>query len=59
MHAFGLAIDINVSQNQLNTEGNMHPEVVAAFEKWGFEWGGRWENPKDPMHFEVVRLIAP
>jgi D-alanyl-D-alanine carboxypeptidase len=59
MHAFGLALDINVSQNQLGTEGNMHPDVVAAFEKWGFEWGGRWDNPKDPMHFEVVRLIAP
>lgn len=59
MHAFGLAFDINVSQNQLNTDGNMHPDVVAIFEKWGFEWGGRWQNPKDPMHFEVIRLIEP
>jgi hypothetical protein len=56
MHAFGLAVDINVSTNQLGTAGDMDPRIVAIFEKWGFQWGGRWSRP-DPMHFEVARLI--
>ena len=58
MHAFGLAVDINVSTNLLGTEGDQDPRVVAIFEKWGFEWGGRWERP-DPMHFELARIIEP
>jgi hypothetical protein len=29
-----------------------------VFEKWGFEWGGRWSRP-DPMHFELDRLLSP
>lgn len=56
MHAFGLAFDINVSTNHLGTRGDQDPRVVEILERWGFEWGGRWERP-DPMHFELVRLI--
>jgi hypothetical protein len=56
MHAFGLAVDLNVSSNQLGTKGNMDPRVVEIFERWGFAWGGRW-SPPDPMHFELARLI--
>ncbi|MFP5351366.1 MAG: M15 family metallopeptidase [Actinomycetota bacterium] len=56
MHAFGLAFDINVSTNHLGTRGDMDPRIVEIIERWGFEWGGRWERP-DPMHFELVRLI--
>ena len=56
MHAFGLAIDLNVSANHLGTNGRMDPEVVEIFERWGFLWGGRW-SPPDPMHFELARLI--
>ena len=56
MHAFGLAFDINTSTNGLGTRGDLHPEVVATFEKWGFAWGGRWSRP-DPMHFELARII--
>lgn len=58
MHAFGLAIDLNASTNAFGTAGLMHPDVVAAFERWGFEWGGRWSEP-DPMHFELARLVQP
>jgi D-alanyl-D-alanine carboxypeptidase len=58
MHAFGLALDLNVSRNYLGTKGDMHPDVVAIFEEWGFEWGGRWSRP-DPMHFELDRLVEP
>ena len=56
MHAFGLAVDLNVSTNQLGTRGKIDPLVVEIFEKWGFAWGGRWSSP-DPMHFELARLI--
>ena len=56
MHAFGLAVDLNTSTNGLGTRGDMHPEVVAIFEKWGFAWGGWWSRP-DPMHFELARII--
>ena len=56
MHAFGLAVDLNTSTNQLGTRGDMHPDVVAIFQKWGFDWGGTWSRP-DPMHFELARII--
>ena len=56
MHAFGLAFDINVSDNYLGTRGDQHPKVVEILARWGFEWGGLWEHP-DPMHFEMVRLV--
>jgi len=56
MHAFGLAFDINVSENYLGTKGDQHPEVVETLARWGFEWGGLWDRP-DPMHFEMVRLV--
>ncbi|MEA2432872.1 MAG: hypothetical protein QOG54_329 [Actinomycetota bacterium] len=56
MHAFGLAIDLNAATNQLGTRGDMDPQIVEIFERWGFDWGGRWARP-DPMHFELARLI--
>lgn len=56
MHAFGLAVDVNVSTNQLGTRGDMHPNVVRIFERWGFRWGGWWSRP-DPMHFELARIV--
>jgi hypothetical protein len=57
MHAFGLAIDLNVSTNGYGRSGDMHPGVARILEKWGFEWGGRW-SPPDPMHFELARIVA-
>ncbi|MGH2777856.1 MAG: M15 family metallopeptidase [Actinomycetota bacterium] len=56
MHAFGLAIDLNVSTNQLGSRGDMDARIVEIFERWGFIWGGSWSRP-DPMHFELGRLI--
>ena len=57
MHAFGLAVDLNTTTNQLGSRGDMDPRVVEIFDKWGFVWGGRWSRP-DPMHFELGRLIG-
>jgi hypothetical protein len=52
-HAFGLAIDLNTTTNQLGTKGSMDPRIVEIFRKWGFNWGGYWTRP-DPMHFELA-----
>lgn len=52
MHAWGLAVDLGVSQNALGAEPTMDPQVVEVFEAHGFVWGGRWSRP-DGMHFEL------
>ncbi len=57
MHAYGAAVDVNVAWSDYWRWGggpwrNRIPaEVVAAFERHGFIWGGRWRH-FDTMHFE-------
>jgi hypothetical protein len=57
-HAFGLAFDLNVPENQRGTVGQINRQVVSIFEKWGFTWGGTWHYT-DPMHFELNRIVRP
>jgi hypothetical protein len=57
-HAFGLALDLNVAENQRGTVGRINRDVVSIFERWGFTWGGTWHYT-DPMHFEMNRLVRP
>jgi hypothetical protein len=57
-HAFGLAFDLNVPENQRGTVGRINRQVVAIFQSWGFTWGGVWHYT-DPMHFELNRLVHP
>jgi hypothetical protein len=52
-HAWGAAVDINVSGNLFGRVPTMDQRIVAIFERWGFTWGGRWLVP-DGMHFEFV-----
>lgn len=55
-HSFGFAIDINPQTNQNHSDQfDMPPEVVAAFRRYGFRWGGEW---KDAMHFEYLGEIC-
>lgn len=56
MHAWGLAIDLNVSTNGYGAQPQMDPRIVEVFQKWGFEWGGHWSTP-DGMHFELRTLM--
>lgn len=56
MHAWGLAIDINVGENPPGAPSKQNPEMVAIFERWGFRWGGRW-SPADAHHFELAALV--
>ena len=69
-HAYGRALDINPSLNPYMLNGVAHPRgakynvtvpgtiqdnyVVAAFEKRGWRWGGRWRE-KDWQHFDKQR----
>jgi len=61
MHAWGAAIDINTAYSDYWrwSRGGTDPvyrnripaAIVAAFERHGFIWGGRWAH-FDTMHFE-------
>lgn len=53
-HAWGIALDLNVSENPFGANPALDPRVVEILERWGFTWGGRWLLP-DGMHFEFLR----
>jgi hypothetical protein len=53
VHSWGLAVDINAATNQLNTVGDMSPELVKCFTDENFVWGGTFHRC-DPMHFQYV-----
>lgn len=52
-HCWGIALDINSATNALGAAGDMDPDIVSAFERHGWTWGGRWTR-KDPMHFQFA-----
>jgi hypothetical protein len=52
-HAWGSAIDLNVSDNLFGHRPHQDPRLVAAFARWGFVWGGLFVVP-DGMHFEYL-----
>lgn len=56
-HTWGTAVDLNVPGNQRGTAGTIDRRIVEIFDRWGFNWGGRWRYT-DPMHFEMARLVA-
>ncbi len=58
LHAFGIALDLNVPGNQRGTVGQIDRDVVRIFQKWGFTWGGDWAWT-DPMHFEMNSVVQP
>jgi len=58
MHAYGAAIDINVSasdywlwRHNAPYRNRIPQEIVDIFERHGFIWGGKWAH-YDTMHFE-------
>lgn len=52
-HAWGIALDINVSGNPYGAEPSMDLRLVEIFNDWGLTWGGNWVVP-DGMHFEYL-----
>lgn len=55
IHSWGLALDFNAFENQLNQQPKMHPLVVKCFKDAGFDWGGDWKR-LDGMHFQLSKL---
>jgi hypothetical protein len=70
VHAYGAAIDLNVKHAHYwrwtGPDGNgnyvwknsIPAEIVEAFERNGFIWGGRWYH-YDTMHFEYRPELLP
>ena len=63
MHAWGAAIDFDPDHNGLRAvrPDAITPEVCAIpkaiveiFKAEGWSWGGDWDAPYDPMHFEAT-----
>lgn len=54
-HAWGAALDVNARSNPFGQTPHQDPRLVAAFQRWGFTWGGGWILP-DAMHFEFLRF---
>lgn len=50
-HAFGAAVDLNVSQNAQGQEPVFEDAFVHLMASLGLDWGGDWLLP-DGMHFE-------
>jgi D-alanyl-D-alanine carboxypeptidase-like protein len=51
-HTWGVAMDVDVSNNKLGDEPRISLAVVQIFEANGFTWGGRWRRP-DGQHFQL------
>jgi hypothetical protein len=58
LHAWGVAFDVNVRTNPYGERPQLDPRLVEVFERYGFNWGGRWRSP-DGMHFELGELLDP
>lgn len=50
-HTWGIAIDINPSDNPYGGVVRMDSRIGEIFRKWGFAWGAGWRFP-DGGHFE-------
>jgi hypothetical protein len=54
-HSWGIAVDMNPSENPLGQIGRQSPRVVEVFKSAGFTWGGEFKSRLDPMHFQFCR----
>jgi hypothetical protein len=57
-HSWGIAVDVNVTENAYGTKADQDLRVVRVMEAAGFTWGGRWVVP-DGMHFEWSEFPGP
>lgn len=55
LHAWGAAIDLNASENQLGHKPVLSAAFVDCFKTAGLDWGGTWSRP-DGMHFQLRAL---
>ena len=55
LHSWGIAIDVNASQNQLGQVPQLSDRFVQCFKDAGFDWGGDFSR-KDGMHFQLSKI---
>jgi hypothetical protein len=55
LHSWGIAIDVNAFENQLNMNPKLSKGFVKCFTDAGFEWGGNWKR-QDGMHFQLAKI---
>jgi hypothetical protein len=55
LHSWGIAIDVNAFENQLNQTPKLSSGFVKCFTDAGFDWGGTWKR-KDGMHFQLSNI---
>jgi hypothetical protein len=55
-HAWGIAVDLNASENPTGIRPNLDRRLVSVMREHGFTWGGDWLVP-DGMHFEWVSFF--
>jgi len=55
LHSWGIAVDLNAFENQLNQYPKLSDEFVKCFTDAGFDWGGSWAR-KDGMHFQLASI---
>lgn len=53
-HSWGIAIDMVPQLGLFGKKSYVPDFIVAAFERRGFVWGGRWKLP-DGMHFQACK----
>jgi peptidoglycan hydrolase-like protein with peptidoglycan-binding domain len=63
MHSWGIAIDLDpdgnpfVPERPKNPKSSMPDAVVAIFKRHGWAWGGDWNKPFDPQHFQATQKL--
>lgn len=55
LHAWGIAIDVNAFENQLNMTPKLSAGFVKCFTDAGFYWGGNFTR-RDGMHFQLDKI---
>lgn len=55
LHSWGIAVDLNAFENQLNQIPKLSKGFVQCFTDAGFDWGGKFKRV-DGMHFELSKI---
>ena len=53
-HSWGIAVDLEAVDFPLDSKKRLPDGIVAAFQKYGFFYGGDFVSRKDPMHFQLA-----
>lgn len=56
LHSWGIAVDVNAFENGMGSKSKLSSTFVKCFKDAGFDWGGDWKNPSDPMHFQLAKI---